>query len=305
MRIINADNYLHLDGCVVALGNFDGVHIAHQKLINKCVEIARKNNLHSVVYTFSKHPKEILGSKVELLTLNAEKEKLFDKMGVDILIYQDPNLEFLDISPEVFVDMIIQKLSPKAIVVGQHYMFGRNAVGDIELLKKIAIKHNVDVCVLSLLEKSGEVVSSSLIREMISNGDIEKANQLLGREFELNGVIKHGKQLGTQMGIPTANFDLQQTKVVPQFGVYACKIAVDGEECNGVANIGLKPTFNGNAPLVEVHLFDKSGDFYGKNASVKLLAFIRNEIKFENVELLKKQILFDVCKVKEYFSFNT
>jgi len=302
MEIIYSDENINLNNSVVVLGNFDGVHYAHRKLVEKAVCIAKEKNLKVVVYTFSQHPKKLLGKKVEILTTNSEKEALFNKMGVDILVYQKADMDFLGISPEEFVEsIVIRKLGAKCVVVGKHYSFGANAKGTSETLKIILNGFSVETYIEELVEMDGSIISSSRIRELLKNGNVSQANTLLGRAFSVEGTVVHGNHLGTGIGFPTANINFDEGKIVPKYGVYAGKATVDGVTYNAVVNIGVKPTVGCDVPLLEAHIIGASLNFYGRRIVFELFEFLREERKYDSLDELKKQIRIDLQNTIEYF----
>ncbi len=302
MKIFYANDNLTLKNSVVVLGNFDGVHCAHKMLIEKAVRIAKENDLLSVIYTFSEHPQKFFGKNIEILTSNSEKEKIFDNLGIDVLVYQKPDEKFLALSPEEFVEKTVaEKLGAKHIVVGKHYSFGAKAKGTSAFLKSFAEQFGIETNVEDLFEQDGLIVSSSKIREFLKNGDVTCANKMLGRPFSIEGEVVHGNHLGTGIGFPTANINFGSDKIVPKFGVYAGKTIIDCVEYNSIINIGIKPTVGGNTPLLEAHIIDAEGDFYGKKISFNLLNFLREEKKFDSLEELKEQIQSDLQNAKEYF----
>lgn len=302
MDIIYADEMQPLQNSVVVLGNFDGVHIAHQSLIKKAVEVSGTNNLKVVVYTFFEHPKTFFGESISMITTNSEKENIFDNLGVDVLVYQKLSEEFLSMKPEKFIEnIVIRRLGAACVVVGEHYTFGANASGNSELLRKIGNRFNIKIFVEKLMEYNGKLISSSNIRKCLSEGKIEEATAVLGREYSISGEVVHGNHIGTEIGFPTANIYFPENKVVPKRGVYACKVLIDNAEYISVANIGIKPTIGSDRDLVEAHIFDVSKDFYGKFATVKIYSFIREERKFSNVNGLTDQIKADSKKALEYF----
>lgn len=303
MKIVYADDNLALKNSVVVLGNFDGVHSAHKMLIEKAKNVARENNLAMVIYTFSEHPKKFFGSSVEILTTNNEKEKLFELLGADVLVYQKPDKDFLNLSPEKFVEnVVVNKLDAKFVVVGKHYTFGAKAMGTSSVLENLNKQYGIKTYVEELLKIDNQVVSSSEIRNYLKNGEISKANEMLGREFSIEGEVVHGNHLGTGIGFPTANINFESNKIVPKYGVYAGKALVDDKEYNSIINIGIKPTVGGENPLLEAHILDVNADFYGKVITFRLLGFLRDERKFEDLTALKKQIDCDLEKAKEYFN---
>ena len=302
MRIIYADDNLTIKNSVVVLGNFDGVHKAHKMLIEKAIRIAKENGFLSVIYTFSVHPQKYFGKSVELLTTNEEKERIFADMGVDILVYQKPDREFLSISPDLFVkNVVAERLGAKCVVVGQHYTFGARAKGTSGCLKDLAEQCGIKTYIEELLELDGEIISSSGIRNLIKNGEIIRANKMLGRTFSVTGTVVHGNHLGTGIGFPTANINFDTDKIVPEYGVYIGKAIVNNKEYHSLINIGIKPTVGGNTPLLEAHLLDANSDFYGQKITFELFDFTRKERKFGGLDQLKEQINLDLQKAKEYF----
>ena len=302
MKIVYSDDNLKLNNSVVVLGNFDGVHLGHKMLIEKAVKTAKEKNLLSVVYTFSEHPQKFFGKSVEILTTNAEKEKIFSESGIDFLVYQKPDCDVLSLSPEEFVENIIfKRLKAKYCIVGKHYSFGAKAKGTSEMLKVLAEKRGTEVYIEELLEQSNNVVSSSKIREYLKNGEISEANQMLGREFSITGEVVHGNHIGTGIGFPTANVNFVQDKIVPKYGVYIGKAEICGTEYNSIINIGIKPTVGGDIPLLEAHILDADCNFYGENITLKLFEFLREERKFESLGALREQITTDLQTAKEYF----
>ena len=302
MKIIYADDNQILKNSVVVLGNFDGVHLAHKMLIEKAVKLAKDNNLTSVIYTFSEHPQKIFGKSIDILTTNSEKEKIFAGLGADVLIYQKPDKEFLSISPEAFVrNIIVGKLGAKCIVVGKHYTFGAKAEGTSGYLECLAGQLGVKTCVEDLLKLDGELVSSSKIREYLNSGEVEKANNMLGRAFSVTGEVVHGNHLGTGIGFPTANIEFAEDKIVPEYGVYIGRAIVDNAGYNCIMNIGIKPTVGGDKPLLEAHILDADADLYGKAITFELLRFLRKERRFDDLDELKKQIQLDLQNATEYF----
>ena len=303
MKIVYSDKMQPLKNTVVVLGNFDGVHIAHQALIKKAVEIGSISNLKVVIYTFYEHPRTFLGENISMITTNSEKEEIFENLGIDVLVYQKLSCRFLNMEPEMFVEnVLIEQLGATCIVVGEHYTFGAKASGNSELLIKIGQQYGIEICVEQLMLHNNVLVSSSNIRNYLYAGRIEEANAFLGREYCISGEVVHGNHLGTEIGFPTANIFFTEKKIVPKYGVYACKTLIGGVEYNSIANIGIKPTVGSDKPLVEAHIFDLNDKCYGKSVAVKLCHFIRNEVKFDSVEQLSNQIKIDIRSVVEYFS---
>ena len=268
---------------VVALGNFDGVHLAHRFLICEAVRRAKENGLTSVVYTFDKHPKSFLGSAVEYITDNEEKAKLVDAAGADILYFQKTDIDFLKLSPYDFAKKVLKDtLNIKLAVIGEHYTFGAGGMGDAKKLTELGKELGFDVMVLPLIKKDGLLVSSTNIRENLSKGNIKTANALLGRCFSVNGRVESGNRIGTSIGFPTLNIYPAQSQLLPAFGVYEATAQLCGKEYKAILNVGVKPTVGSDRTVIEVHLLDASGDFYGEEVRVSFNSFIRYEKKFEN-----------------------
>lgn len=304
MKTINfPQDDINFDASCVALGNFDGVHKGHARVISRCVEISKQYNCPSVVYTFKEHPNIILRKEHKNITQNSAKEKMISKLlGPDFLVFHDIDEKYLSLSPEEFIsEILVNKLHAKCVVVGEHYSFGKNGMGNSELLKELCEKVRVKVEILPLLEENGTVISSTSIRNFLANGDILSASLGLGYPFFISGEVVHGSHIGHTLGFPTINIVPENTQILPEFGVYATKTIIDGEEFEGITNVGIKPTFGSDLPLVETHLFEVDKDFYGKKATVNFYEKIRSEKKFLNVDELKKQIEEDVTFAEKHF----
>lgn len=279
---------------VVALGFFDGVHIGHLELIRQTVDYANKNNLKSVVYTFDKAPKKVLGQNFDgyLTNLN-EKFEILAKTGIDEICYVPFTTEFAGTSPESFVkDYLIEKLNPQVVFVGFNFSFGANKAGNSEFLMNELSKYGKECKIVSPVSVDGiGVVSSSIIRGALKCGDIQKANQLLGRKFAFTGEVVHGDHRATEMGFPTANLLLSDSqKCLPPNGVYACYADIEEGTYPAIVNIGYRPTFNKDTYLMEAHLCNYKGDLYGKVIRIRFLKSMRPEIKFPNMGALINQI---------------
>lgn len=297
------DDKISFDSCCVALGNFDGMHKGHQKVISCCIEEARKINCPSIVYTFKEHPKMVLGEDLKYITLNSVKEKIIkDYLNPDFLVFRKIDKDFLGISPEDFVSNIIRdKLNAKCVVVGEHYTFGKKGEGNTLLLKQLCNELGIETEIIPLLEENGSVISSTSIREAIVNGDIETANKNLGYKFFIDGEIVHGKHIGTSLGFPTINIIPKDEQILPEFGVYATKTVIDKKEYLGVTNVGIKPTIGNDSPVIETYLFDTNEDLYQKKASIIFYKKLRSEKKFLGLEALKAQIKSDQQTALKYF----
>ena len=288
----------------VALGNFDGVHKGHAKVISRCVEISKEYNCKSIVYTFKNHPNIILGKEHKSITVNSAKEMVISKnFRPDFLILQDIDESYLSLSPKEFVlEVLLNKLHAKCVVVGEHYTFGKNGSGNTELLKELCKEYNIKVEILPLLEENGTVISSTSIRKFLTEGDIESASSALGYPFFISGEVVHGNHIGHTMGFPTINIVPESVQILPEYGVYATKTTIDEKTYEGITNVGVKPTFGSDLPVVETHLFGVGKDFYEKKATVNFYKKIRSEKKFSNIGELAKQIEQDVTFAKDFFA---
>ncbi|AFY77650.1 riboflavin kinase/FMN adenylyltransferase [Pleurocapsa sp. PCC 7327] len=318
----------------IALGNFDGLHRGHQRVLQPILqqasavigcpasaqEVVRDSQCpYATVVTFNPHPQEFFtGQSKQLLTPLPEKVKLLEQLGVEQLVLLPFDRELAALSPQQFVEEILMRqLQATRISVGEDFRFGHKRAGTAEDLRAIAAKFGVEVVITSLQTCQGNEseqptprISSSAIRQALAEGDIARANRMLGRAYTLMGTVVKGQQLGKTIGFPTANLQLPPTKLLPRYGVYCVKVFLEGEEgetgrlpegkniitqssIKGVMNIGCRPTVAGNTPTVEVHLLDWAGDLYGRTLTVSLEKFLRPEQKFPSIDALKAQIAFD------------
>ena len=286
---------------VVALGFFDGVHIAHRALIEKAVSVSRDKCCKSVVYTFDK---SIKNSK--LITDNESKKEYIENLGVDILVFENICEEFLQMSPESFVkDIIKDKLSACCVVIGKHYTFGCGGAADSSVLVKLCESYGIEVIIMPLMELNDFLVSSTHIRFFIESGEIEKANKFLGRNFSVSGIVEHGNHIGRTIGFPTVNIYPKENLVMPRFGVYCVYAYIKGKRYCCIANVGIKPTVGSEKPLVEAHILDiEDTDLYSELIKIEFLTFIRQERTFENLQMLKEQILDDEKQAIKFFKTN-
>lgn len=290
--------------CGVGLGNFDGLHRGHMALINTLLEECRINDLHSVVYTFKKHPEHILRKKLftPLIMTVEHKTRLLEKTGLEYLYFQEFDEEFSRISPESFVEeILIKKLRTRLVVVGFNYRFGYMGRGDTELLKKLGKKYGFKVIVIPPVKISNEIVSSTLIRKYIMKGQMEKAYELLGKHFSVPGRVTTGKKIGSTMGFPTANIVPAKFLVMPSSGVYITRTLYQGNWYDSVTNVGKSPTIkNDNEITIETHMMGFAGELYGEDIEVFFLKKLRDEKQFKTREELINQIKLDIEKAKMY-----
>ncbi len=288
-----------LNNTSVCIGNFDGVHMAHRALIKMAND--EKDNLESVIYTFSPHPKKVFGKELCFIQSEEEKKKTLSKTECDYLFLKETTKEFLGKSPLDFVrEELVERLGAKKVFVGYDFKFGKNSEGDADLLSSLGKEYGFSVHILSEIKIADIPVKSSTIRRFIEDGDFYSANLLLGRLHSYEGDIVHGKSLGRNLGFPTANIFPGREKALPPFGVYAAKAEVEGEIYDAVVNVGINPTVeNGDVPKMEVNLIDFNKDIYGKRIKISFFKIIRREKKFKNIDELKYQIEKDVKNAKK------
>lgn len=288
----------------VALGAFDGIHIGHQKLISRTVEFAKATNGTSVVFTFSNHPLSVVAPErcpLQLVTQD-DKAELLRELGVDVLLTIPFTADFLKLSPEQFINLVLENLNPKHIVVGPNYYFGYKSTGTPELLQSAGVEHGFNVEVHPTVYVNDTIVSSTLIRQMITDGHVDQAAQFLGRPVTIKGIVIHGAKRGRKLGYPTINMEFPSQSVLPTDGVYAVSLTIENSQYNGIANIGNNPTFNEIGRRLEVHILHYSGNLYGQAVTVKFLRHIRGQITFKNSEELKLQIGQDIKAAQAYYS---
>lgn len=293
-----------LEPSVVALGTFDGVHLGHQDVIKTARKYADKHGLKLYVYTFSNNPLETV-DKVRApkkIISNLDKEKIFEELGVDILFNVEFNENLVKITAENFLNRL-NILNYKCIVVGANYNYGFNGEGNIDTLRASSEKNGFKLIVRDLISVEDIIISSTNIRNTLENGEIEKANLLLGREYCIKGKVVHGDARGRTIGFKTANINLSKFDILlPKSGVYAVKVIVDDSAFYGMANIGLNPTFNSTEKRLEVNIFKFNKDLYGKVIKVSFFKRIRNIEKFTGIDELKKQLTEDKNKILKYFN---
>ncbi|MBT1279925.1 bifunctional riboflavin kinase/FAD synthetase [Thermoanaerobacter sp. CM-CNRG TB177] len=288
---------------VIALGNFDGVHIGHQKLIKQAISLSKKNNLTSAVFTFKQHTSKILtpDKPSELITTYQKKVEILKQFNLDYGIFFDFTENFSKLTAEEFIiKILVELLNIRIAVAGYNYRFGYKALGSVDTLKKYSKIYSYKVYVVPPVIREGVVVSSSYIRELIKSGKIEKANELLGRFFSLQGEVIHGQEIGRKLGFPTANLQISGDLVLPKAGVYVTRVKIDDKFYIAVTNVGSKPTFGGKNISVESYILDYNENLYDKYLEVEFITRIRDEIKFKNVEALKEQVFKDINYAKNF-----
>lgn len=280
----------------IALGSFDGVHLGHRRLIELLMEESGLCGAKSMVYTFHTHPRKILmpDKHIYLITDNDKRAEIIEKMGVEMLYLEDFN-KIKEMSAEDFVkDILISRFNVKSVVVGYNYRFGIKGEGTASSLKEYGKKYGFNVTVVEAVEIEGHTVSSSLIRHVIRSGSVDKVAKYLGRDFSVHGKVIYGRQNGEVMGIKTANIDVKKDITLPKKGVYYTTTMVSGKLHKSITNIGFNPTFNGESLSVETHLIDFCDDIYGEEIEIFFHRHRRDEIKFNSMEELVKQIKSDI-----------
>jgi len=292
--------------CAIALGNFDGIHKGHQKVIQPIFDYP---HLTPSLVTFIPHPEEFFtGTRKQLLTPIPEKCQILEKLGIQQLILLPFDRNLAHLSPETFViNILIQKIKAQFISVGEDFKFGYQRQGNAESLQHLANKHNIKVTITPeqnlIINNQSIRISSSYIRESLFLGKPELAMQMLDREYQIFGQVIEGQKLGRKIGFPTANLRFYPEKLLPKFGVYLVQIVLENHHLWGVMNLGNKPTVDGKNISIEVHLFDFNDNLYNKKITIKLIKFLRNEQKFNSLDELKKQIQID-CEKAKFIIYN-
>ncbi len=285
---------------LVTIGVFDGVHLGHKHLISKLKELASQQGLCSVVVTFHKHPQEVLApqSQPPFLTDSSEKAALLKKEGVDDVIVLTFTPELAQLSAREFIRLLQTKIRMKGLVVGPDFVMGRHGEGTISVLSQLGTEMGFSVTTIPPVRKNSEIVSSTVIRQAMAEGDMLKVHRLMGRPFSLHGSVIHGKGRGATLGFPTVNLDILPGQAVPSDGVYATQARVNNQLYPSVTNVGKNPTFGNNQRTIEAYLIDYHDDLYGCEVHIDFIHKLRNEIKFDNAEELVKQIFDDIRQTK-------
>ena len=290
----NIDEFNSTDYTILTIGTFDGVHLGHQKVLERLTKEAKNNNLESTVLTFFPHPRTVLNPNKPLKLINSVNERtdLLSKSKIDNLIIHPFDKSFSELDPEKYVlEILVKKLKAKIILIGYDHKFGKNRTADINDLKVYGEKYGFKVIEIKAEEISNIAISSTKIRKAISEGDISTAKEYLGYDVSLSGKIVHGKSIGRTIGFPTANVEVNEGyKLLPKNGVYLIQSIINKKQVFGMMNIGVKPTLIESSKTIEINFFDFEGNLYDRNIHVDIKQFIRDEIKFDSLELLKSQI---------------
>ena len=286
---------------VLAVGNFDGIHLGHKKVLNEAFKKAKKNKIKFGLLTFEPIPVMFFNKKIKNHRLNSISQKIFylKKEKIDFLILQKFDKRFSNLNYENFIKKILyQTIKCKYLYVSNNFKFGKNRDGNVKKLLENQSKFKIKTIITKPFKKNKKIISSSIIRRLIRSGKVEKAKQFLGRNWEIEGKVIKGEQRGRKIGFPTCNIDIQDY-VLPKHGVYSVMVNFDNYLKKGIANVGFRPTFNGKKLLLEVNIFGIKRNLYNKMIKVRFLKFIRAEKKFKNLNELKKQIKVDIKKSKQ------
>ena len=283
---------------VVTSGTFDGLHLGHQKILNRLQELAKSKGGETVLLTYWPHPRLVLqphNNNLRLLSTFSEKVSLLKEMGIDHLIILPFTEEFSQMSSEEFIGKIlVDKIQTKTLVIGYDHRFGKNREGSFEYLQAHSNLFGFDVEEISRQDVDELGVSSTKIRNALTQGDIKTATKYLGRPYEISGLVVRGQQIGRSIGFPTANIKVEdQYKLLPKDGAYAVQVQVNGLRYKAMLNIGDRPTVEGDKKTIEAHLIDFHGDLYGLELAIYFEAFLREEKKFDSLEALKNQLMLD------------
>ena len=287
---------------IILIGNFDGVHLGHQKLFDSAKKYKKKENLKIGVVTFDPIPKMFFNKKLKNYRISNLNQKLniFKKLKVDFVVNKKFDKKFSKIKCNKFISEIIyKKLNPKIIFVSNNFKFGNKREGDVKLLKLLEKKYKYKIINPPTLKKKNKTISSSLIRKLLADGKLNLANNYLNRNWSIEGVVKKGRNIGKKIGFPTCNIDIENY-VIARPGVYAVKVNIlnNNKILKGIANLGYRPTFNQKKILLEVNIFNFSRNLYNKKLTVEFIKFIRGEKKFKGIDQLKKQIKLDLKSAK-------
>lgn len=307
MKVIKAIKDIDIEfDTVVTIGNFDGVHKGHQVLIEKTATYAKARGIKSAVFTFLNHPiNYFVPEKVKNIFDEKEKERLIEGFGIDYLIDIPFDKAMTQISAEQFIVKILKdKIHAKKIVVGHDFTFARNKEGTVDVLREIGHEYGIEVEIVQPIKINGIRVSSTFIRELISEGRVDEIPQYLGTPYVIEGEIIHGKANGRKMGYPTANISLKDQIINPKNGIYASRVIINGKKYFGATNVGMNPTVNGKYLSIETNILDFDEDIYGKRVRIEFLEKIRDEKKFESLDELRKQLDLDTGFVRQKYLSN-
>ncbi|QSX08684.1 bifunctional riboflavin kinase/FAD synthetase [Alkalibacter rhizosphaerae] len=305
MEIIDWRDASQNQPTAIALGFFDGIHLGHRHLMEEMIRMAGDNGWKSCVLTFKQHPLTKVFPKYapKLITSNEEKLRILQEMGIDQVVFMEFTDEVMNLEPRDFVKKIlVDRLKAKGIVVGFNYNFGKKGTGNSKMLESWSKELGYDVKVVDpIVDKEGQVVSSTFIRNLIVNGKVDRVAKYLGRDFSVLGKVIRGKGLGRQFHIPTANIKIAENHILPDAGVYYTTIEVEGEMYHGLTNVGHNPTFENHPFSIETFIYDFDRDIYGNTVQLFFHKKIRKERKFDSVDALIAQIQSDIAMIREKY----
>lgn len=303
--IANTKEFHIAEPTVVSIGKFDGLHCGHKKLVAEMMNY-RNHGRKAAMFTFSKPPGTLVKGKIQnVLMTNREREQLLEDAGLDYLVEYPFDEEVRMMDPEAFVsDILVGKMNAQIIVTGPDCHFGYKAAGDRKMLEDLASVYGYRYIVVEKAkDEDYKIISSTYVRDLLADGQILKANKLLGYRYFITGIVEHGNAIGHRKLYPTANLIPPPEKHLPKFGVYVSRVTVDQKVYAGLSNVGRKPTIKGENPAgVETYLYDFDGNLYGKEIKVELLDFVRPEMKFSSIEELKIQLDYDVKMCREMYN---
>lgn len=306
MKIIREfENYNENTPKVLSLGMFDGVHLGHISIINLLKFIAKEKSFVTALLSFWPHPRKVFSPNDDLKLLNTLDEKLYllEKTNLDVVFLKSFDENFRNLTGEEFVrQILIEKLNVKHIIIGHDHVFGKNKSGNFELLQKLSQELDFEVQQLDAVKEGDFNISSTKIRNCLTNGNISGANKMLGYHYSVSGKVIEGKKLGRTIGYPTANIEVDELKLLPKKGAYIVEVFVKNQFYKGMLSIGTNPTVNGDKLTVEVYILDFNEDIYGEKITVKFRDFLHEEIKFESLEKLIERLDEDK-KLTEGFEF--
>lgn len=296
MKIYETGNFKIEEESAVAIGNFDGIHLGHQELIKTVLDYRRKCGYKAVIFSFDPHPVDLFGKIENFRTILSVEEKKYvaARTGVDILIQYPFDYDFASLSPEEFVELLYSRTNCRVLVVGENYCFGKNRAGNIDTLRELGRQKGITVIGIPRVKVDGARVSSTRIRGLIKEGNMEYAAMLLNKPYFVMGKVVKGYERGRSMNFPTVNIEPDKKKLLPPDGVYFSTFLADKKEYYGMSNIGKNPTFDGDHRKIETHIFDFNKDIYGKEIIITFYKKIRGEIKFESKEKLISQLKRDM-----------
>lgn len=297
MRYASNLSQIQLDRpSILAIGVFDGVHRGHQFLISQLVETAQRYGCYAGLLSFHPHPDTILQHtpKRYYLTIESERSALLESLGLDFVVMHPFNETVMRMPAQDFVNQLVTHLQIKTLWVGRDFALGYQREGNVAYLTEYGQQIGYSVVALDLVDQSGQVISATTIRQLLSDGDVQQANELLGYRYNVTGTVVHGYKRGRQIGFPTANIAVSADKVIPRNGVYATRINVQGRWYQAATNIGMNPTFGNDQISIESHILDFDQDIYGEQVQLMFESFLRPEMKFNGLDALIEQLKRDI-----------